>query len=96
MIRQGISYIIDEEDIVHLNRCPDSAHGELNKDKMHHRKTQLKTHKRSIDCKEKVECSAKESTELKKRYSRDKRQFFNKRIYIAIQCDIIHFPFLAQ
>jgi len=39
VIKQDISYTIDEENIVHLNRCPDSAHGEMNNEKMHHRKT---------------------------------------------------------
>ena len=96
VIKQNISYTIDEEDISHLSLCPDSAHGELNKDKMHHRKTKLKKPKQSIDCDEKVECSAKESTELKNRYPRDKRQFFNKRIYITVQCDITYLPFLVQ
>ena len=76
MIRQDISSTIDEENILHLSPCPDSAHGELNKDKIHHRKkTKLKKPKRFNDCEEKVECSAKESTELKNRYSRDKRHF---------------------
>ena len=65
MIGQDISSTIDEENIVHLNRCPDSAHGEMNNEKMHHRKTKLKKPKRSIDCKEKVKCSAKESAESK-------------------------------
>ena len=37
MIRQDISSAIDEENIVHLNPSPDSAHGELNKDKMQER-----------------------------------------------------------
>ena len=76
MIGQDISSTIDEENILHLSPCPDSAHGELNKDKMHHRKkTKLKKPKRSIDCEEKVKCGAKESTEPKNPNSLDKRQF---------------------
>jgi len=78
VIKQGICYTIDEENIVHLNPCPDNAHGELNKDKMHHRKkTALEKPRLSIDCKEKVECGAKESTEPKNPNCRDGRQFFN-------------------
>ena len=96
MIKQGICCTLDEEYIVHLNPCPDSSRGELNQDKMHHSTTKLKKPKRSIDCEEKVECSAKESTEPKNRYSRDKRQFFNKRIFITVQSDITYLPFLAQ
>ena len=52
-------------------------HVELNGDKMHHGKTKLKKPKRSIDCEEKVECGAKESTGLKNPNYLDKRQFFN-------------------
>ena len=93
---QDISYTIDEENIAHLNPYPDKMHVELNGDKMHHGKTKLKKPKRSIDCEEKVKCSAKESAESKYRYSCDKRQFFNKRICIALQCDITYLFFLAQ
>ena len=97
MIGQDISSTIDEENILHLSSCPDSAHGELNKDKMHHRKkTKLKKPKRSIDCAEKVKCSAKESADSKYLYSCDKRQFFNKRICIALQSDITYLLFLTQ
>jgi len=66
VIGQDISSSIDEENILHLSPCPDSAHVELNKDKMHHgKKTKLKKPKRSIDCEEKVKCGVKESTESK-------------------------------
>ena len=65
MIMQDISYTIDEENIAHLNPYPDKMHVELNGDKMHHGKTKLKKPKRSIDCEEKVKCSAKESAESK-------------------------------